>query len=166
MLWDKIYATKLVNPQLSTDYIAKLSACSTTRFSTWDKAYLYTPIERKVYWLTRQIKGLHIDPSQYQRLFQSEMESDFTPLWSLFRDQGLLDTHYALTSLGRYFADSMAGLLVDYIAPSTLTPENYAMHHSTKDLEMYMILDPTSWGRPSQTNSDRTCSKSFIETGF
>ena len=119
VLWDRVYTTKLVNPQLSTSYTEKILECSVENPNSWDKAYLYSPIERKVYWLTRQIKGLSIDPEQYERIFKSQMDVDFTPLWSLFRDSGLLNTQFTLTPRGRYFADSMAGLLVDYLDPTT-----------------------------------------------
>ena len=137
VLWDRIYTTKLVNPQLSTSYVEKMTECSIEKPHSWDKAYLYSPMERKVYWLTRQIKGLSINPEQYKRIFKSQMETDFEPLWSLFRDMNLLNDQVTLTHQGRYFADSMAGLLVDYLDPATSLrkPSHFAyLHERFRDI--------------------------------
>lgn len=71
---------------------------------------------RKVYWLTRQIKGLRIDSQQYRSVFHSQLVDDFAPILVLFMEHGFLSTTLELSMQGRYFADSMAGLLVEYIS--------------------------------------------------
>lgn len=114
VLWDRIYGVKLENPTLSSEYVEKMQKMDSVNAASWDKSCVYVDIERKLYWLTRQIKGLTIHPTQYQRVFQSDLETDFGPILELFRKKGLLHPEYRLTQTGCYFADSMAGLLVDY----------------------------------------------------
>ena len=86
---------------------------------SWEKSCVYAEIERKLYWLTRQIKGLSIDPEQYHRIFQRPLFDDFGEVFTLFEEEGLfndipLQQKYFLTKKGCYFADAMAGLLVEY----------------------------------------------------
>ena len=86
-----------------------------TGVPTWSSMYHYDEWDRKVYWLTRQIKGLSIDSCAYERFFHSSLEDDFAPILTLFHKRGLLSTGDSLTVKGRYFADAISGLLVDYI---------------------------------------------------
>ena len=112
VLWDKIYGVKLVNPQQSSAYISRINEF---RGPTWDAMYHYDQLDRKVYWLTRQIKGLSIDKEKYEHFFHTDLESDFGPILRLLKEHALLDKDLCLSIKGRYFADSICGLLVEYI---------------------------------------------------
>ena len=114
VLWDRVYGVKLENPRLSSTYIETINSLDTDQQATWQRSCVYAEIERKLYWLTRQIKGLSINPQQYQRIFHTTIEDDFGPMFWLFQTEGLLTPAYALTQKGCYFADAMAGLLVEY----------------------------------------------------
>lgn len=114
VLWDRIYAVKLENPRLSSEYIEKINSIDIQTGASWAKSCIYASIERKLYWLTRQIKGLSINPEQYQLIFKSKLEDDFGNILALFIEENLLTENYRLTQDGCFFADSIAGLLVEY----------------------------------------------------
>ena len=67
----------------------------------------------KLYWLTRQIKGLKIDTKSYTRIFQSDFRTEFGSFIYASRKENLLDDTLSLTLKGMYFADSLAGLLAE-----------------------------------------------------
>ena len=75
----------------------------------------YDEWDRKVYWLTRQLKGLTINREQYTRVFNSTLNDDFGPIIQMLQRETLLSESLSLSIQGRYFADAISGLLVDYI---------------------------------------------------
>ena len=131
VLWDRVYGIKLVNPQISHDYVEQMNRSQGDLFRSWDRSFWYTEPARRLYWLTRQIKGLSIDAQLYHKIFRRDIHADFGEMWTLLQRQGLLSDILMPTSKGRYYADSMAGLLVEYVdaQENPMVPFGTAQHN-------------------------------------
>ena len=107
---DFAYGLKTMNPTGADEYRAAVGAGR----RVWNKAFVYRPLDQKVFWLTRRLAALDIDRARYRDLFGADVLEDFGAEIAAARDTDLLNiTANAIrpTPRGMFYADSAAALL-------------------------------------------------------
>ncbi len=107
---DFAHGIKTMNPTGAAEYGAAVQGGT----RVWDKAFVYRPLDQKVFWLTRRLAALDIDRARYRELFGADPLDDFPEEIGATRDAGLLSvTGHAIrpTPRGMFYADAVAAVL-------------------------------------------------------
>ena len=103
---------KTVNPELASDYIRRVDNGQVS----WDRFHSYSKRDLKIFYLTRRLAGLSIDPNEYRKIFDGSIWDDFEGQLHSFFDANLItNTGNEIVPLanGMFYADSMVSLLVE-----------------------------------------------------
>ncbi len=103
-------AVKVIHPDGSAAYN---SAIEQGR-PAWDRAFAYSPRDRRVLHLIRRLSALSIERPDYRASFRSDPLDDFPQEFAAFEGEGLVritDGTIEPTAAGMFYADAMAGLL-------------------------------------------------------
>jgi oxygen-independent coproporphyrinogen-3 oxidase len=103
-------AVKVMNPDGAADYVAAVRQGR----PAWDRRFVYTPRDLRVFYLIRRLAALRISRSDYRVTFGSDPLDDFRPEFeAIEREELVTVTDLAIepTPLGMFYADSIAALL-------------------------------------------------------
>jgi len=103
---------KTVNPVSASDYVRRVDNGQVS----WDRYHHYSEYGLKLFYLTRRLAGLSIDPGEYREIFDGSIWDDFEGQLNSFFDANLVaNTGSAIVPLpnGMFYADAMASLLVE-----------------------------------------------------
>jgi coproporphyrinogen III oxidase-like Fe-S oxidoreductase len=103
-------AVKVINPDSAGAYVAGVDRGG----PAWDRQFVYSPRDLRIFHLTRRLAALRIDRDDYQVYFRSDPIIDFPREFEALEHEGLVrvtDAAIEPTPLGMFYADSIAGLL-------------------------------------------------------
>jgi coproporphyrinogen III oxidase-like Fe-S oxidoreductase len=103
-------AVKTLNPTSADGYTRAVDAGG----RVWDKAFVYTPQDQRLFWLVRRLAALAIDTREYLALFGTQLAHDFGEAFRACHAAGLLgevDHVIRPTPLGMFYSDSIAAVL-------------------------------------------------------
>jgi coproporphyrinogen III oxidase-like Fe-S oxidoreductase len=129
---DFAFGLKAMNPTGADEYRDAIMAAQ----RIWNKAFVYGPLDQKVFWLTRRLAAVEIDRAWYRALFGTDVLEDFGEQIAAARDAGLLDVMDHVirpTPRGMFFADSIAAILA--------SPAIRARRDSTPDAPKELLHD-------------------------
>jgi oxygen-independent coproporphyrinogen-3 oxidase len=101
---------KLLNPTAADDYLAAVARGG----APWTKYYRYTPMDMRIFYLTRRLAALEIDCTEYEDLFGTDVLLEFEAEFTALVEEGLIEVTDALirpTPRGMFYADSIASLI-------------------------------------------------------
>jgi oxygen-independent coproporphyrinogen-3 oxidase len=99
-----------MNPDVAADYVAAVSQGRTA----WDRTFVYTPRDLRVFYLIRRLAALRIRRTEYRGFFGSDPLDDFRREFEAIERERLIavtDKVIEPTPLGMFYADSIAALL-------------------------------------------------------
>jgi oxygen-independent coproporphyrinogen-3 oxidase len=103
-------ALKVLNPDGASAYMAAVELGG----PTWDRAFHYSPMDLRIFYLTRRLAALRIDHSNYRAFFRTDPIDDFPREFEALTRERLVrvsDKVIEPTEFGMFYADSIAGLL-------------------------------------------------------
>ena len=115
---------KLVNPAQAEEYSSALhgdDAC-------WDRYYEYDATALEIFYLTRRLAALSIDPERYRALFGAPVWLDFGEALEALAHTGLLEPRrdrLVPTPKGMFYADSMASLFSEIGKRAAASASNF-----------------------------------------
>lgn len=107
---DDASAVKAINPDGADAYIEAVDRGA----ATWDRAFVYTRRDLRVFHLTRRLAALEIDRQIYRDTFGTDPLADFPREFAALEAEGLIETSEDAirpTPRGMFYSDSIAGLL-------------------------------------------------------
>jgi oxygen-independent coproporphyrinogen-3 oxidase len=103
-------AVKVLNPDSAAEYVAAVARGR----PAWNRVFVYTPDDLRVFHLVRRLAALRISRTNYRLCFGSDPLDDFPREFEALGQEGLIDvTEETIvpTGLGTFYADSIASLL-------------------------------------------------------
>jgi oxygen-independent coproporphyrinogen-3 oxidase len=100
---------KVVNPDNSGAYVAAVRRGQ----PPGDRFFANDPTDLRIFYLTRRLAALEIDPREYARLFRTGPLTDFAGEFGALLEEGLVEvtpTAIRPTPRGMFYADSVAAL--------------------------------------------------------